>query len=284
MFRLRADGLLRWIMTVAAVTAGAVLVLIVAFLLAEAAGALRTVGPAGFLTHGNWRPAEGLYGLAPIVSGTLLVAGGALLLAIPLGIASAVFVHHYAPPLLAAPYRRVIELMAGVPSVVYGFWGLVTVVPLIGLVRPPGSSVLAGVLILTLMVLPMMALTAYAALAEVSYSYLDAAAALGLSRWGTVRSVILPAARTGIATGAVLSVGRAVGETMAVLMVTGNVVQVPDGVFEPVRVLTANIALEMGYALDEHRGALFVTGLLLLLVVVGAVVLAEALERREAHR
>lgn len=216
-----------------------------------------------------------------MLAGTLLVAGGALLLAVPLGVLSAVFARHYAPAPLGGLYRRILALMAGIPSVVYGFWGLVVVVPLIVRLQPPGSSLLAGILVLSLMLLPMIALTTHAALAEVPSIHLRTAAALGLSRWGTVRSVLLPAARTGIVTGVILAVGRAVGETMAVLMVTGNVVQVPNSLFDPVRVLTANIALEMAYALDDHRAALFVTGLLLLAMVALLVAAAEWLDRGE---
>ena len=167
-------------------------------------------------------------------------------------------------------YRRLIELLAGIPSVVYGFWGLVTLVPLIARVRPPGPSLLAGILILTIMILPTITLMAHAALAGVPKHYLQGAAALGLSRWATIRGVVFPAARSGLFTGVILETGRAIGETMAILMVCGNVVRTPHSLFDPIRTLTANIALEMGFALGDHRSALFVSGLLLTAMIVDA--------------
>lgn len=209
-----------------------------------------------------------MYNLAPMLSGTLYAAGGALLVAAPLGIASALFVAYYAPPRVAGIYRRLIELLAGIPSVVYGFWGLTTLVPLINQLHPPGASLLAGILVLTLMILPTIALTAHAALLAVPAEYLRGAAALGMSRWGMIRGVALPAARPGIVAGIMLATGRAIGETMAVLMVTGNVVQHADSLFDPVRTLAANIALEMAYAMNDHRAALFVSGLTLMLMVM----------------
>jgi phosphate transport system permease protein len=221
-----------------------------------------------FITDPSWQPTESAYNLAPMLSGTLCAAGGALLLATPLGIASALFVAYYAPPYIAGIYRHVVELLAGIPSVVYGFWGLTTLVPLINQLHPPGASLLAGILVLTLMILPTIALTAHVALLAVPAEYLHGAAALGMSRWGIVHGVVLPAARMGITAGIVLAAGRAIGETMAVLMVTGNVVQYASSVYDPIRTLAANIALEMPYAVSDHRAALFVSGLALMLLVI----------------
>jgi phosphate transport system permease protein len=161
-----------------------------------------------------------------------------------------------------------VELLAGIPSVVYGFWGLTTLVPLINQLHPPGASLLAGILILALMILPTIALTTHAALLTVPGEYLRGAAALGMSRWGMIRGVALSTAKTGIVAGIMLAAGRAIGETMAVLMVAGNVVQHATSVFDPVRTLTANIALEMAYAMNDHRAALFVSGLTLMLLVI----------------
>jgi phosphate transport system permease protein len=214
--------------------------------------------------------------------GTLLATAGAVAVATPLGICSALFCHFYAPPPLAWAYRRLVELLAGVPSVVYGFWGLVVLVPLIARWQPPGASLLAGSAILAIMVLPTMALVADAALANVPRAYLHGAAALGLSRWGTIRRVVLPAARGGLLTGVILETGRAIGETMAVLMVCGNVVQMPRSLFDPVRTLTANIALELAYALGDHRSALFVSGLLLMAMVGLLVAAAELVSKERA--
>jgi len=159
-------------------------------------------------------------------------------------------------------------LLAGIPSVVFGFWGLTTLVPLINQLHPPGASLLAAILVLTLMILPTITLTAYSALMAVPVEFLRNAAALGLSRWGMIHGVAFPAARAGIVAGIILAMGRAIGETMAVLMVAGNVVQYPDGLFDPIRTLASNIVLEMAYAMGDHRAMLFVSGLLLMLMLM----------------
>ncbi len=242
--------------------------LILLFLAFESWPALRHIPLKRFLTDPSWHPGEGMYNLAPMLSGTLYAAGGALLLATPLGIASALFIAYYASPRGARIYRRLVELLAGIPSVVFGFWGLTTLVPLINRLHPPGASLLAGILVLTLMILPTIALTSHAALLAVPGEYLRGAAALGISRWGMIRGVALPTAKTGIVAGIILAAGRAIGETMAVLMVAGNVVQHAGSPFDPVRTLAANIALEMAYAMNDHRAALFVSGLMLMLLVM----------------
>lgn len=261
------DMAMRWLLLGGAVTAVVVVLLILLFLAVEAAPVLH-ISVVRFFTDPSWNPGEGMYNLTPMLWGTLYAAGGALLLATPLGIASALFILFYAPPFAANIYGRLVELLAGIPSVVYGFWGLTALVPLINQLHPPGASLLAGILVLMLMILPTIALTAQAALLAVPGEYLRGAAALGLSRWGMIRGVILPAAKTGIVAGIMLAAGRAIGETMAVLMVTGNVVQQATSLFDPVRTLTANIALEMAYAVDDHRGALFVSGLALMLLIM----------------
>jgi phosphate transport system permease protein len=279
----RRDDALGWALRATAAVAGAIVVLIVLFLVVEALPVLQAVGVGRFVTDASWHPTSGRYNLAPMLAGTLLAMAGSVAIATPLGILSAIFRHYYAPPALAAAYRRLIELLAGIPSVVYGFWGLVVLVPLLGRIHPPGPSLLAAVLILSVMIFPTVALMADASLGGVPPQYVRGAAALGLSRWGTVRSVVLPAARSGLLTGTILAGGRAIGETMAVLMVSGNVVQLPDSAFDPVRTLTANIALEMAYAMGNHRSALFVSGLLLMLVVVALTALAECVTRRRVN-
>jgi phosphate transport system permease protein len=280
---IRRDVALVWALRAIAAVAGAIVVLILLFLVLEALPVLRAVGIARFLTDASWHPASGLYNLGPMLAGSLIAMTGSVVIATPLGILSAVFRHFYAPPAVAGPYRRLVELLAGIPSVVYGFWGLVVLVPIIGRIHPPGPSLLAAVLILTVMIFPTIALVADASLASVPPQYVRGAAALGLSRWGTVWSVVLPAAKSGLLTGTILETGRAIGETMAVLMVSGNVVQVPRGLFDPMRTLTANIALEMAYAMGNHRSALFVSGLFLMLIVLALIAVAECVSRRPVH-
>ena len=269
------DRLLLWLLRGTATLAGAIVLLIVGFLVVEAIPVLRHVGIERFVTDPSWHPAEGLYNLTPMLWGTLFAMVGSVLIATPLGIFSAVFCHYYAPLAVARPYRKLIELLAGIPSVVYGFWGLVVLVPLIGSIHPPGPSLLAGIVILAMMILPTIALMADASLANVPPQYVRGAAALGLSRWATIRGVVFPAAQSGLFTGVILETGRAIGETMAILMVCGNVVQTPHRLFDPMRTLTANIALEMAYAFGDHRAALFVSGLVLMGLIVALVAAAD---------
>ena len=176
-----------------------------------------------------------------------------------------------------------VELLAGIPSVVFGFWGLVVLVPIIGRWHPPGPSLLAGILILTLMILPTIMLIAHISIAQVPVAYIQSATALGFSRWSLIWHLILPTSQIGLFTGVLLGSARALGETMAVLMVCGNVVQTPSHLFDPIRTLTANIALEMAYALGNHRAALFVSGLLLMGLVILFVGLAEGLRHEKLH-
>jgi len=260
--------------------AGIILLGILAFNLVESLPALRHIGLTRFATDSGWHPTEGQFSFFPIIAGTFLTATGAILLATPLGLLSAIFCEWYASPFLASLYRRLIELLAGIPSVVYGLWGLVVLVPLVGQLHPPGSSLLTGIFILAMMILPTIALLAQDSIARVPGEYVRGGAALGLGRWALLRHIVLPSAQSGLFTAVLLGTGRAVGETMAVLMVCGNIVQVPDQLFDPIRTLTANIALEMAYATDEHRSALFVSGLILMGMVLIFVGLAEWFSNR----
>jgi phosphate transport system permease protein len=266
-------------LSAAALVSGAVLVFILGFLVRETWPLLAEPGLAGSLLEVEWRPGDRVFGLGALIAGSLSVSALALLWAAPSGVVVAVWGRFYAPRVLGRVYRGVMEVLAGVPSVVYGFWGLVVLVPAINRWHPPGTSLLAGGVVLGLMVLPLVALSADAGLARVPDAYLRAAAALGLSRLGTLTRILLPQALPAIAAGAILQLGRALGETMAVVMVCGNVVQVPDGLFAPVRTLTANIALEMAYATGWQRRALFASGLALLIVTMALIGLARALGR-----
>lgn len=273
----QSDILLLWLLRLLGLIAGIIILLITVFLSLEALPVLREVEWLRFASDPSWHPVQGFYNLMPMVWGSLLVTFGSVLLAAPLGIGSAIFCQYYAPPLIAKLYRQLIGLLAGIPSVVYGFWGLVVLVPLIGRLHPPGASLLAGIAILTLTILPTIALTAEASFSEVPREYLEGAAALGISRWGTIRNVVFSAAKSGLCVGFILATGRAIGETMAVLMVCGNVVQIPTSLFDPIRTLTANIALEMAYATGNHRSALFVSGLLLTIAIAVLVAAAEGI-------
>ncbi|GAA6615632.1 phosphate ABC transporter permease subunit PstC [Scytonema sp. NUACC26] len=277
------DLWLVWILRFLTAIAGAIALLIIVFLILESLPVLNHIGLTRFFTDSSWNPTAGLYNLSPMLLGTLLAMICSVLIATPIGILSAVFCQFYAPRAVAKLYRRLIELLAGIPSVVYGFWGLVVLVPAIGKIHPPGPSLIAGIAILTVMILPTIALVADASLAKVPTSYLQGATALGLTRWTTIYRVVFPAAKSGLFTGLILETGRAIGETMAVLMVCGNVVQVPKSLFDPMRTLTANIALEMAYATGDHRSALFVSGLVLMGAIVLLVAVAEVISQGKIY-
>ena len=278
----RRDRWLLGVCTAAATLAGVIALLVVGFLVVEAAPLLVRHGPLAFFTDERWVPRDGQYGLLPMVAGSVVVVVGAVALSTPLGIGAALASALFAGPRLSRLLRAALAVLAGVPSVIYGFWGLTVVVPLINRVQAPGVSVLAGVLVLALMILPTMALLADAALRAVPAAFLQQGAALGLSPTAVALHVALPAARRGLVAASVLQVGRALGETMAVIMVMGNAIQVPGSVFDPARALTAHIALEMAYALGDHRRGLFVSGLLLMTVVAALLLLAGRLRTAAA--
>lgn len=281
----RRDDVLNALLRLAAASCVGIIVLIILFVASESTPALRQIGLHRFVTDQSWHPTAGQYKMLPMVVGTLAATAGSLLITGPLGVGAAVFLRYYAPLVIRPGFRRVLELLAGVPSVVYGLWGLTTLVPWIATFSPigQGQSLLAGILILCMMTLPSVALAADAALGAVPGSVVLAAAALGLNRHATVWSVVIPTAWSGISTGLLLQTARALGETMAVMMVCGNIVQMPNSIFDPIRTLTANIALEMGYADERHRSVLFVSGLSLLVMVTVFVSVAEWTARRRGY-
>lgn len=287
MSRHRSDSILLWALRVVSAVAGGIVLLVVLHLFLGSWPALKEVGILRFVSQGGWHPTEGgetgEFNLVPMLVGSLASTLGAMLLAGPLGIMAAAFGRYYAPKGLRIPYRRMLELMAGIPSVVYGFWGLVVLAPIIRQLSPPGTSLLAGILILTLMIVPTVALLADAAFRSIPEAHLQSAAALSLSRSTTLLGVVLPAARSNLSVAWILGTTRAIGETMAVLMVCGNIVQVPRSLFAPIRTLTANIALELGYATSSHRSVLFVSGLLLMALVVLLVTVVEWMKRGDSH-
>lgn len=275
---LRSDLLLKIVCRTMAMGSAAIVLLIFGFLLRESWPALQSLGVARFLTDESWYPLSGQFNLTPMIAATIITSVGAIVLAAPLGIASAVFVHFYAPGVLAPWHRRLVELLAGIPSVVFGLWGLVVLAPLIAGLGGSGQNLLTASIILGLMILPTIALLADSAIGSVPRAWTQGAAALGLQRSAIVVQVVLPAAGRGIGAALVLAITRALGETMAVLMVAGNATRMPTSLLSPGRTLNANIALELGYASADHRSVLFVSGLMLMLIVG---VLVVAISRRE---
>ncbi len=204
-----------------------------------------------------------------MVLGSVYSTLGALILGVPIGVGCAVFLAEIAKPKLANIIRPGVELLAGIPSVVYGLYGLVVLVPLIRKIfNNQGFSVLAASIILAIMILPTIINISESAIRSVPKEYKEASLALGGSHWQAIYKVIVPAARSGIVTGIILGMGRAIGETMAVIMVTGNSTLIPESILSPIRTLTGNIGIEMGYASGEHQQALFATGVILFIFIM----------------
>ncbi|MHB1133242.1 MAG: phosphate ABC transporter permease subunit PstC [Chloroflexota bacterium] len=246
-----------------------VLGLITVFIMREGLPIMLQLGLGDFLLGTRWAPSTESFGILPMILGSLWVTLGALVIGVPLGIACAVFLVELAPPLAAALLRPAIQLLAGIPSVIYGFWGLTTLVPLIReRLGGPGLSVLAGAIILGIMILPTVIAISEDALRALPRTYKEASLSLGASHWQTIWRAQLPAARSGIVAAVVLGMGRAVGETMAVIMVLGNAVQIPGSALDPARTLTTNIGIEMAYASGDHRAALFATGIVLFAIIM----------------
>ncbi|HEY9073306.1 MAG TPA: phosphate ABC transporter permease subunit PstC, partial [Desulfobaccales bacterium] len=222
-----------------------------------------------FLASSHWAPTKGHFGILAMIVSSLLVTIGAMVIGVPLGLSCAIVLAEFSPNRLKLILKPAFELLAGIPSVVYGFLGVVWLVPLIrNYLGGPGLSLLAAAIILGIMILPTVISISIDALSAVPDFYRQGSIALGASQWQTVRRVLLPAASSGIITAIILGMGRAVGETMAVIMVAGNALKMPTSVLEPVRTLTSNIALELGYAAGRHREALFATGIVLFVIIM----------------
>ena len=251
--------------------AAAVLALsvIVIFLLIQGIPAFQEIGVWKFVTGMTWQPSADEYGIAPMIAASLLATAGAALLGGLIGLMCALLLADVAPKVLGNVIRPLINLLAGIPSVVYGFFGLMVVVPWItATFGGTGNSLLAVILILSAMILPTMVSLSETAVRAVPQAYREGSLALGATRMQTLFKVTLPAAKSGVLNAIVLSIGRAIGETMAVILVAGNRVAMPHSILDPVRPLTANIALELSYASGLQEKALYATGVVLLLFIV----------------
>ena len=269
------------ILLISAITAILGVLLIFIFIFMEGLPVLQKHGIMHFIGGKSWNPADSEFGLLPMIIGSIYVTIGSLVLGIPFGIGCAIFLAEIAPKKITKFIRPAIELLAGIPSVVYGFYGLVVLVPLIReLFGGRGFSVLAGSIVLAIMILPTIVSISEDSIRAVPREYKEGSFALGANHWQTIKKVILPSARPGIITAVVLGIGRAIGETMALILVIGNVAMVPNSVLEPVRTLTANIAIEMGYAAGDHAQALFVTGIVLFVFIITLNYLATLVPKR----
>jgi len=265
----RNDRLVRLALLVVAFSAVSILLVITVFIVGQGAPIMVRYGFKSFLAGTDWYPTEKLFGLWPMIVGSFYVTLGAMVIGVPLGLSCAIVLTEFSSKRVRSVIKPVVELLAGIPSVVYGFLGVVILVPFIReTFGGPGLSVLAAAIILGIMILPTIISISVDSLQAVPQTYREGSIALGATKWQTVRMVLLPAARSGIVASIILGMGRAVGETMAVIMVAGNAAALPRSLLAPVRTLTSNIALEMGYASGEHRQALFATGVILFIIIM----------------
>lgn len=264
-----ADWAVAKMLFIFALSAISALALIALFIVHEGFPVIVSEGAKGFLLSAKWDPERGAFGILAMIAGSAAVTLGALVIGVPLGLGSAIALTEFCPRGPARALKALIELLAGIPSVVYGFMGMVILIPLIrDHLGGGGMSVLAASIVLGIMILPNVISISMDAIHAVPQSYREGSLALGATKWQTVRRVVLRAARSGIVTAVILGMGRAVGETMAVIMVAGNSNVVPHSLTDPVRTLTSNIALEMGYAGGKHQQALFATGIVLFVMIM----------------
>ena len=264
--------------------------LILVFLLKEGLPALKDV-PLASIFSVRWYPIEGLFGILPLIFGTLLVTLSATLIALPFGLGTAIFISEVAPRWVKEILKPIVEILAGIPSVVLGFIGILVIVPFFRkfLDLPTGLTAFTGAVLLGLIAIPTIVSVAEDALNTVPPGYRQAGLALGATRWQTIWGVTVPAAKTGILTAVMLGIGRALGETMAVMMVTGNAPVMPSGlnaIFEPVRTMTATIASEMGEVAtgSQHYQVLFLIGILLFLFSLVINIIASAVSTKQRKR
>lgn len=243
--------------------------LVCIFLFAKGFPAMHEIGIVKFLTGTVWRPSNELYGILPFILGSIYVTAGALVIGVPVGIFMAIYMAKFCPAKVYKVAKPIVNLLAGIPSIVYGFFGLMVVVPYIrDYVGGRGNSMLAASVILGIMILPTIIGVSEAAIKAVPDSYYEGALALGATKEISVFRAVLPAAKSGVMAAVTLGIGRAIGETMAVIMVAGNNIWMPQGILEGVRTLTSNIVIEMGYSQGLHRNALIATGVVLFVFIL----------------
>ena len=260
--------------------------LICIFLFANGIPAIGKIGAGIFLLGDIWKPGSNQYGIFAFIVGSIYVTAGAILIGVPIGVLTAAFMAKFCPKKLYRPLKAGVELLAGIPSVIYGFFGLMVIVPFVreqfrDSFGGNGLSILTAAVLLGLMILPTIINVSEAAIRAVPDKYYQGALALGATHERSVFRTVLPAAKSGIMAGIVLGIGRAIGETMAVIMVVGNQPRMPKGIFEGARTLTANIVIEMGYATGLHREALIATGVVLFVFILLINSLFSLLKRKE---
>ncbi len=277
------ENLAKYVFMVAALTSILAVLLICLFLFANGIPAMKKIGLFDFLLSTNWKPTNvpASYGIFPMILGSIYITTGAVIIGVPIGIFGAVFMAKFCPKRVYPFLKSSLNLLAGIPSIVYGFFGLVVLVPFIrNNFGGTGSSIVTASLLLGLMILPTIISVSEAAIRAVPASYYEGALALGASHERSVFYAMLPAAKSGIMASVILGIGRAIGETMAVVMVAGNQARVPGSIFQGIRTMTTNIVLEMGYAAELHREALIATAVVLFVFILIINVLFSILKRR----
>ena len=272
---------------VCALTSIAAVVLICLFLFANGIPAMKEIGLLNFLTGAKWKPGNDIYGILPMILGSIYITAGAVAIGVPVGLLTAIFMAFYCPKKLYSLLKPCTELLAGIPSIVYGFFGMVVIVPCIRTVSAlfgadiSGSSILAASVLLGIMILPTVIGVSEAALRAVPSAYYEGAVAMGARHERAIFTVMLPAAKSGVLAGVVLGIGRAIGETMAVIMVAGNQPRLTGNMLKGIRTMTANIVIEMGYATGLHREALIATGVVLFVFILIINLTFSILKRRK---
>ena len=276
------EGIMHALFLICACVSILAVVLICVYLFASGVPAIGEIGVTDFLFGTKWKPSSGYYGIFPMIIGSILVTGIAVVIGVPIGILCAVFMSHYCPKKLYRFVKPAINLLAGIPSIVYGFFGLVVIVPIMKeLFGGSGKSLLTAGILLGIMILPTVIKTTESSLNAVPKSYYEGALALGATHERSVFFASLPAAKSGILAAIILGVGRAIGETMAVILVAGNQTVIPKSIPSGIRTLTSNIVMEMGYAGGLHREALIATGVVLFVFILIINLCFSALKRRK---
>lgn len=285
----KLETLMKYVFLVAAVFSIAAVVLICVFLFANGIPAIREIGIVQFLMGTKWSPSNDTYGILPMITGSLYVTAGAILFGVPVGILTSVFMTYYCPKKIYRPLKSATELLAGIPSVVYGFFGMIVLVPAVYKfekmihVSGKGNCIFTASLLLGIMILPSIIGVAESALRAVPQSYYEGSLAMGATKERTIFRVMLPAASSGVLAGVVLGIGRAIGETMAVVMIAGNQPRMPQTIFKGIRTMTANIVMEMGYATGLHREALIATGVVLFVFILLINACVAALKKKQVE-
>ena len=263
------ESIMRAVFLVAACVSILAVVLICGFLFVNGFPAIAEIGPLKFLGGIIWKPQEGQFGILPMIIGSIYATAIAILVGVPIGLLCSVFMAKFCPKKLYRILKPAISLLAGIPSIVYGFFGLVVIVPMMqNLFGGSGKSVLTAGILLGITILPTIIEISESSIRAVPQSYYEGSLALGATHERSVYCAMLPAAKSGIMAGVILGIGRAIGETMAVVMIAGNQTVIPTSLLSGVRTMTANIVMEMGYATDLHRGALIGTGVVLFVFIL----------------